>query len=173
MTWGSEQESESETGLVVRREFRPSSAGSTRTAHVVRLSFVRRCIDWVRGRTAEDFGRVKEAGIQVAEGEGRMRHAEALRNEAEAAVQFAEAEVKLQEAEAKRIENEAARRALAERSPTEAEVGRAERIADAVERMERSMSAVRAKGGVVGFDLEELERLALPPSDPVASGRPT
>lgn len=156
MSWDDPEEPEA--GVVVRRQFRAVHPPGAPEPVELKPGLIRRFLAWVHAMSAEDFGRLKRAGVEAAEGEARMRNSEAVKREAEAAAQFAEAEVKLQEAEAKRILNERLRQADAtERAQAEAEA--AERIAAATERLAAAISRIRQQGGTVGFDSAQLERL--------------
>ncbi|RXK79850.1 hypothetical protein EST62_13250 [Chlorobaculum sp. 24CR] len=111
--------------------------------------------DKVKGYTATDALRLKEAGIQTAEGEAAQRVNNAKKIEAEAQLLHAEADLKRQEAALKEIEWRSALNNL-QNSQVKEEIENTERQAAALERLANAISAIRQKGGDIGFDPNQL-----------------
>jgi uncharacterized protein (UPF0335 family) len=118
----------------------------------------RTLLNKVKGYTASDASRLKEAAISGVEGESAKRVNEAKKLEAEAQMLHAEAEVKRQEAALKSLQ---IRKKLFELEDNrlDEDIERIERIADATEHLANAISRIRQMGGDVGFDTSQLENM--------------
>lgn len=120
----------------------------------------------LRGYALEDIVRLREAGVSMVEGNADQKHVANKKTDAEAEKAYMEAEVLRQEAakknmearskeleiERERLEIEKERLALEEE---QAEA--AERKAEAYERVRQAVRAIKAKGGEVLFDSDQIE----------------
>lgn len=105
----------------------------------------------VRGYTAEDVSRLKEGGIQIVEGKGRLPNAEAAVKVAEAAKLHAEAE----EIRARAEKTQAEAGAIRSKTRIEEIKGVASAYSDFVD----VASKFKQAGGNVAFDMEQLQKL--------------
>ncbi len=105
----------------------------------------------VRGYTANDIGRLKEAGVRLVENESDLKAADVRKKLAQAERSFAEAEYLRQAA--------ALKRSKAEKKDAEAEAIRIKATTDALDRFSDAVSRIRQQGGDVAFSLEQLENL--------------
>ena len=105
----------------------------------------------IRGNTATDVSRLKEATIQQVEGPGRLQLAQAEAKIAEAAKLHAEAEKAHAEAQKIKAEGQSALIDAETRSMTAK--------AEAVDRVLRAISKIRQEGGDVAFDEAELRTM--------------
>jgi len=112
----------------------------------------------VRGLTASEARRLKEAAVHGVEGEAAKRMNEARKLDAEAQLKYALAEEKRREAALKELEYERQARSLQNTQLYE-DVDRVERIADATERLADAISRIRQMGGDVAFDSDQFEKL--------------
>ncbi len=113
---------------------------------------------WLRGYTAEDINRLKEAGVSRVEAETDAKAAEAALKISEAHKNFAEKEKIAQEALL--IKAQAARTiAEADKIKAEAEKLRVDTVVDAIDRLSTAASRIRQSGGEIFLDKEQLEKL--------------
>ena len=125
-----------------------------------------------RDYTADDFARLKEAGVQKAEHHAAHEQAKAKREDAEAEKILAEAaEIHERIDESKRKDalrvmeyrkdqlTKQAEIEVARAKRADSEARRAQAMADAMERVSDAISTIRSKGGNVAFDSDQLMRL--------------
>lgn len=143
MSWNSEKE-ELGTQAMLPWNGRPSASAESANSIEEQKGFLRlmQCF-WqaIKGYTATDIDRIKEAGVQKIEAQARKDHAEADAKIAAAARDHAEAEKLRAEADAIRC------KAKNDQLITQAE---------AIERFSNAVSNIRRKGGDVGFSQKEL-----------------
>lgn len=113
--------------------------------------FVAYCWRLLRGYTANDIDRLKEAGVRQVEAKAEKEHAEATAKIGTAAREHAEAERARAEAEKLRAEA----RALRSKSEVENLLAQVE----AFERVETAISRIKQRGGDVAFSKAEILRL--------------
>ena len=113
---------------------------------------------WLKGFSAEDFNRLKEAGVRRVEAESDVKAAEAMQRMSQAEKSFAEKERIAQEAALKKAE---CVRTMAEADKIAAEAAaiRMRTLTTAVEDLSSAVSRIRQNGGDVFFNLKQLEKL--------------
>jgi hypothetical protein len=150
----------SEESAVVKKHAEPASVPEELEEEQAKATFgwLRTIWNWIRGQTASEARRLKEAGVRAVEGEAAKRVNEAKKLDAEAEKMYAETEQKRQEAALLELQRRK-QEAQLEGEQLEKDIERAERIADAAERVEKAISTIRQKGGDVAFDTEQLKRL--------------
>lgn len=120
----------------------------------------------LRGYALEDIIRLREAGVSMVEGRADEKHAQNKKADAEATKAYMEAEVLKQKAARERLGVEAERLRLSrerldlEEQELDVERGRAaalERQAEAYERVLQAIEVIKARGGDVFFDSEQVE----------------
>ena len=156
MEWTPEQEQEDQALVIVSKTAKPlsrPSATSQQQKQKERAFFctVRNAWNWLRGYTAEDVAKLKEAGIQKLQGEGLKPLAEARAKVGEAAERHANAEKLRAEAEKAKAEADAIRR--------KADGEYAKDISIAVQNVADAMSKIKQAGGTVAFDEQQLLKL--------------
>jgi hypothetical protein len=105
----------------------------------------------LKGYTANDIDRLKEAGVRLVEGKAEKEHAEATAKIATAAREHGEAERARAEAEKLRAEADL----LRAKSDADSLLSQVE----AFERVETAISKIKQRGGDVAFSKAEILRL--------------
>lgn len=115
---------------------------------------VRRVWGWIKGQTVEDVARLREAGVQLVEGEAATKVNQAKKLEAEARKAHAEADAIEQDTATKRLLLQIELRELNKNNLDDSG-----QVLNAVERVELSMSRIRQDGGSIAFDSDQLSKL--------------
>lgn len=145
-------------GAIIKKTAQPAPvpADAQEQQDKASRSFLRELLNKIKGYTAQDAKRLKEAAIQIAEGEAAQKVNEARKIEAEAQKIHAEADYKRQKAALKEIEWRKSLREI-EECKKNADIENTERQAAAIERLANAISVLKQKGGEVGFDKEQIE----------------
>lgn len=153
-------EKNEELAIVIQKKAQPSLVPENLNEQQKRATFnwLRNLWHKVKGYTASDVLRLKEAAIQNVEGEALKKLSEAKKNEAEAARLFAESERIKRESAIKDLEIANKKKSLVD-SITEEDMSKLERVANATERLNNAISSIRQKGGDVGFDSETIKKI--------------
>jgi len=112
----------------------------------------------VRGHTASDARRLKEAAVNGVEGEAGKRMSEARKLDAEAQLLYAQAEEKRRDAALKKVKYDRQVHEL-QGDQLDEDIDRMERVANATERLANAISRIQQMGGDVAFDSEQLGAL--------------
>lgn len=114
--------------------------------------------NWLKGHTASEARRLKEAAVDKVEGESSKAKKEAKKLDAEAELLYAEAEQKKQEASLKELMRRMEKQQT-EADALERKANQAERMADALERLEEAINRLRQKEGDVDLDTNQILKL--------------
>ncbi len=149
-----------EENVILRKRAEPASVPEELEEDQTEATFgwLRQLWNWLKGHTATEARRLKEASVRKVEGEAAKSQKEAKKIDAEAELIYARKEKKKQEAKREELERLKERKKL-ETETLEQKAENSERIANAFERVEKAISRIRQKGGDVALDDEQLQRL--------------